>query len=120
MSTKTQKLFAEFDEAIMQAFTVPNDWLPEKYHNHKTGCVSLARLNKKCDKREGITDHKKLKAEKARRIEDYRQQVEATTSRKRVIDVGTFEYINIDEHKLYNNQMAFAKYCPAINMEEEE
>tara|TARA_R110000824_G_scaffold13973_3_gene60083 strand:+ start:1038 stop:1373 length:336 start_codon:yes stop_codon:yes gene_type:complete len=111
MSTKTQKLFAEFDEAIMQAFTVPNDWLPEKYHNHKTGCVSLERLNKKCDKQEGITDHKKLKAEKARRIEDYRQQVAAS---------GEFEYIDIDEHKLYKNQMAFAKYCPAINMEEEE
>ena len=110
MKPETRKMFDQLDAAILQAFTVPNSWLPEKYHNHKTGCVSLARLNKKCDKREGITDHKKLKAEKARRIEDYRQQFAAS---------GTFEYTDVDEHKLYNNQMAFAKYCPAINLEEE-
>ena len=111
MKPETKKMFDQLDTAILQAFTVPNSWLPEKHHNNKTGCVSLARLNKKCDKREGITDHKKLKAEKARRIENYRQQV---------AENGTFEYIDIDENKLYNNQMAFAKYCPAIDLENEE
>ena len=111
MNHNTQKMLDQLDAAIFQAITVPNSWLPEQYQNKKTGRVSLARLNKKCNKRDGITDHKKLKAEKARRIENYRQQV---------AENGTFEYIDIDENKLYNNQMAFAKYCPAIDLENEE
>ena len=110
MNSELKKMFAKLDAAIHNAITVPNSWLPEEYHNKKTGQVSLARLDKKCDRRDGVTDHKKLKAEKARRIENYRQQVETN---------GTFEYINVDEHKLYKNQMAFAKYCPSINLEVE-
>ena len=110
MRDETKKMFDKLNAAISEAITIPNHWLPEQYHNKKTGRVSLARLDKKCDKSDGVSDHKKFKAEKARRIENYRQQV---------AENGTFEYIDVDEDKLYQNQMAFAKYCPSINLEDE-
>ena len=72
---------------------------------------TLARWDKKCDKRDGISDAKKLKAEKLRRIGLYREQMQSDDK---------IEYVDIDHHKLYTNQMNFAKYCPQINLEEDE
>jgi len=72
---------------------------------------TLAQWDKKCDKRDGITDHQKLKAEKLRRVGLYREQMQSNDK---------IEYVDIDEHKLYTNQMNFAKYCPQINLEEED
>ena len=94
--------------AIEEAFEVPNSLVPEEYHNNKTGYVSLSKLNKQCDKKEGISDHDKLKEERARRIEIYRKQQEEN---------GEIEYVDIDEDKLYKNQIAWAKHCPGLATE---
>tara|TARA_R100000008_G_scaffold31297_1_gene17479 strand:+ start:25 stop:348 length:324 start_codon:yes stop_codon:yes gene_type:complete len=104
-------LLKKAEKIIQKCLFVPNEILPEEYHNKKTGYVSLAKLEKKCDKRDGITDHQKLKAEKLRRVGLYREQMQSSDK---------IEYVDIDEHKLYNNEMRFAKYCPQINLEEEE
>ena len=72
---------------------------------------TLAQWDKKCDKRDGITDHQKLKAEKLRRVGLYREQMQSNDE---------IEYVDINEHKLYTNQMNFAKYCPQIDLEEDE
>ena len=95
--------------AIEEAFEVPNSWLPEEYHNDKTGYVTLSKLNKQCNKKEGISEHKKLKAEKARHVEIYRKQIEEN---------GEIEYVDIDEEQLYKNQIAWAKYCPGMQSED--
>ena len=105
------ELLKKAEKIIQKCLFVPNEILPEEYHNKKTGYVSLAKLEKKCDKRDGITDHQKLKAEKLRRVGLYREQMQSNDK---------IEYVDIDEHKLYNNEMRFAKYCPQINLEEEE
>ena len=105
------ELLKKAEKIIQKCLFVPNELLPEEYHNKKTGYVSLAKLEKKCDKRDGITDHQKLKAEKLRRIGLYRDQMQSNDK---------IEYVDIDEHKLYNNQMSFAKYCPQIDLEEDE
>jgi len=105
------ELLKKAEKVIKQCFIVPNEILPEEYHNKKTGYVSLEKLDKKCDKRDGISNAKKLRAERFRRVELYRKQMETE---------NTIEYVDIDEYKLYNNEMRFAKYCPQINLEEEE
>ena len=104
------ELLKKAEKIIQKCLFVPNEILPEEYHNKKTGMVSLAKLEKQCDKRDGITDHQKLKAEKLRRIGLYRDQMQSNDK---------IEYVDIDEHKLYTNQMNFAKYCPQIDLEEE-
>jgi len=104
------ELLKKAEKIIQQCLLVPNEILPEEYHNKKTGYVSLAKLEKKCDKRDGITDHQKLKAEKLRRVGLYRDQMQSNDE---------IEYVDINEHKLYTNQMNFAKYCPQIDLEEE-
>ena len=105
------ELLKKAEKVIQQCLFVPNELLPEEYHNKKTGMVSLAKLEKQCDKRDGITDHQKLKAEKLRRVGLYREQMQSNDE---------IEYVDINEHKLYTNQMNFAKYCPQIDLEEEE
>jgi hypothetical protein len=105
------ELLKKAEKIIQKCLFVPNELLPEEYHNKKTGYVSLAKLEKKCDKRDGISDAKKLKAEKLRRVGLYREQMQSDDK---------IEYVDIDHHKLYTNQMNFAKYCPQINLEEDE
>ena len=72
---------------------------------------TLAQWDKKCDKRDGITEHQKLKAEKLRRVGLYCDMVQSD---------GKIEYVDINEHKQYTNEMNFAKYCRQIDLEEEE
>jgi len=95
--------------AIEEAFEVPNSLVPEEYHNEKTGYVSLSKLNKQCEKKKGVSNRDKLKKEKARRIEIYRKQEEEN---------GEIEYVDIDEDKLYHNQLLWAKYCPGFDTDE--
>ena len=98
------------ENIIQDAIFVPNSWLPEEFRNHRDGGRTLAELEKLCDKRDGKTKFKKTKLEKAERIKLYAKQFEQE---------GKFDYVDIDGHSQYNHQMAFAKYCPAIDLEDE-
>ena len=65
-----QSVFAECIE-------VPNDLLPEKYHDELRGGRTVARLNEMLEaEAEAETAHQKEKAAKARNIEILRNQVE--------------------------------------------
>ena len=75
--TEAKKLFARLDKAILNCFTVPNEKLPERFHNKKEGRVSLAKLAKRADKRDGLTEHKKEKMIKAENIKRLAAQVPA-------------------------------------------
>jgi len=105
----TKQLIADFEAAYQDGMVFPNSWLPEKFHDNKRGGRTGVRLNQMCDKRDGLTEHKKKKATKARNIEMYRQQFE---------QYGKFEYDQErDEMKLYENQQAWCRYCPSIDLE---
>ena len=75
--TEAQKLFARLRKATLNCFTIPNDKLPEAYRNTKSDRVVLASLEKKADKLEGITQHQKDQAVKARNIARLAAQVGA-------------------------------------------
>ena len=73
----TQKAIREFQAAIDAAIVVPNSWLPAELQDNKRGGRTVAKLNKLLDKRDGITEHRKLKAIKARNIARLAAQIEA-------------------------------------------
>ena len=99
MTKTVEQLLAELDVAVKECIVVPNEWLPEEWHDETVGGRTLARLEKECDERDGISEHVKPKALKAENCENYRKQVEET---------GSFEYNgNVDEMQLHRNQVAF-------------
>ncbi len=97
------------ENIIQDHIVVPNSWLPESFRNYRDGGRTLAELEKMCDKRDGITEHTKKKDERTRRVELYAKQFEQE---------GRFDYVDIDGHSQYNHEMAFAKYCPTIDLED--
>ena len=97
-NTPSGKLLAEFRTAILECITVPNHLLPEEFHDHKSGERTLARLEELCDERDGITEHVKLKALKARNIEKLAAQVEAKTIRN-----GHGDFVDLDSELDYSD-----------------
>ena len=73
----TQKAIREFQAAIDAAIVIPNGWLPADFQDRKRGGRTISKLNKLLDKRDGITEHRKLKAIKARNIARLAAQIEA-------------------------------------------
>lgn len=70
------ELIAELESAIRDMIVVPNDWLPEEFKDNRTDGVTLADLEKKCDRRErGETDHENEKREKDKRIALYAKMI---------------------------------------------
>ena len=63
------RLVKQMKKAVAECIAIPNSWLPEEFHDNVRGGRTIARLNQMMDKKEGLTDHVKLKALKARNIE---------------------------------------------------
>jgi len=91
-----------FDQAVADAVVIPNDWLPKDLHDNTRGGRTIARLSTICDKRDGITDHKKKKAIKAKNIEIYREQFDNS---------GEIDYNGgqVDDIQLHRNQCAIVQ-----------
>jgi hypothetical protein len=95
------RLLLKLEKEIKECIVVPNSWLPEEWHDNVRGGRTLARLEQVCDKHEGITPHRKIKALKAENVENYRKQFEENES---------FEYNgHTDELQLHRNQMAMVR-----------
>jgi hypothetical protein len=95
------RLLLKLEKEIKECIVIPNSWLPEEWHDKVRGGRTLARLEQVCDKHEGITSHRKIKALKAENVENYRKQFEEN---------GSFEYNgHTDELQLHRNQMAMVR-----------
>jgi len=90
------------DQAVADAVVIPNDWLPKDLHDNTRGGRTIARLSTICDKRDGITDHKKKKAIKAKNIEIYREHFDNS---------GEIDYNGgqVDDIQLHRNQCAIVQ-----------
>ena len=95
-----EEMLEQLRIATQEMIVVPNEWLPESFHDNVRGGRTLARLNEMCENMEDDdTKHQKLKALKAENCENYRKQYEANES---------FEYNGRrDEMQLHRNQMSF-------------
>jgi len=76
-NTPGGKLVAELRQATRELIVIPNSCLPAEMHDNVRGGRTLARLEELCDKRDGVTEHTKKQAIKARNIEKLRKQFEA-------------------------------------------
>ena len=90
------------DQAVADAVVIPNDWLPKDLHDNTRGGRTIARLSRICDEQDGITEHKKKKAIKAKNIEIYREQFANT---------GEIDYNGgqVDDVQLHRNQCAIVQ-----------
>ena len=87
---------------IAECVEIPNEWLPKEYQHGVSGCRTISDLNKLCDAKSGITDHKKKKAVKAKNIEIYRKSMD---------DHAEIDYSlgKVDQEQLYRNQQSFVE-----------
>ena len=77
LKTEGGRLFAQLEAATKRCLYVPNNLLPEDFQDQRTDCVSLAKLEKKCDAMELETNAAYEKREKAKRVEMYAKQIAA-------------------------------------------
>lgn len=113
------ELNAHVQGVFAECIEVPNDLLPEKYHDKIRGGRTLARLNELiAEEEETETAHQKAKAAKARNIEKLRKQFEEKaiyTTHKGGTDFvdmeSGFDYSEneADEIQLAKNEFAFVR-----------
>lgn len=98
-------IIAKLEAAVKEVVVIPNNWLPEEFHDNVRGGRTVARLEKMLDKRDGLTEHKKIKAIKARNIERLAAQVDGR-------DISApLDWTNneVDELALHRNQCAMVQ-----------
>ena len=91
-----------FDQIVADTVTIPNSWLTKDLHDLVRGHRTIARIRIIGDKRDGLTEHKKKKAIKAKNIEIYREQVDYA---------GEIDYNGgqVDDIQLHRNQCAIVQ-----------
>ena len=77
-------------------------------------CIEKIRQNYRCwdeskGKRKRMSEHETKKAERAKRVKLYAEQIK---------DTCRIKYLDPDEDSKYKFEMAFAKYCPTIDLED--
>ena len=120
-----EKLKANLDAAILECIEVPNEVLPERFHDNREGKSSLARINKILDNEKASRAAKDPNEVSVKFNED-REIVSGTPERLSRIekyrnDISSGKEIdyNINEHKLYRNQQAFAKVM-GLDLEDDD
>jgi hypothetical protein len=112
-----EEMLKELEVATKEMLFVPNDLLPEAFHDDVRGGRTLARLDEMCEEiADTETEHQKAKAAKARNIAKMQKQVEEKsifTTHKGGTDFvdlsGELDYSDneADEIQLHKNLMAF-------------
>ncbi len=90
------------EEIVSEMIVIPNSWLPERFHDNKRGGRTVARLNAMCDKRDGLTEHRKIKAIKARNIKRLARQVQD----RNISCPLDYSHNESDDIALHRNEMA--------------
>ena len=124
MSKTTKELFAELDEAIMGSIWVPNEQLPERYHDNREGGTTLERVERiyknevepvvNADPRERtvVISDGEIQHGSQERIDVLNRYREAVANEQE-------DFYEVNEHRLYRNQQAFASAMD-LPMEGEE
>ena len=121
--SKFEELKGKLEAAILEAIWVPNELLPERYHENREGGSTLKRINRIYD------------AEVAPKVKDPRGEsvvisdgVVMSDNPERLAILNQYRDAaeaekeipyQINEHKLYRNQQAFA-VAMELELEEEE
>ena len=100
MNETTKKMLAELDAAIMECFWIPNEHLPEEFHDNREGGRTLKRLNRQIEESVIDVDPREVKGEiRTGIIQSYADDVAAGR------EIGYKE----NDAKLYKNMQVFAE-----------
>ena len=100
MNETTKKMLAELDAAIMECIWIPNEHLPEEFHDDREGGRTLKRLNRQVEQSVMEVDPREEKGElRTAIIDSYAADVAAGR------EIGYKE----NNQKLYRNQQVFAE-----------
>ena len=100
MNETTKKMIAELEAATMECFWIPNEYLPESYHDNREGGRSLKRLNRQIEESVAEVDPREVKGDiRTGIIQSYADDVAAGRE---------IEYKENDA-KLYKNMQVFAE-----------
>ena len=100
MNKTTEQMFAELDAAIMECQWIPNEHLPESYHDNREGGRTLKRINRQVEESVIEVDPREEKGELRTAIID-----------SYAADVASGREIQYKENdaKLYKNMQVFAE-----------
>ena len=100
MNKTTEQMFAELDAAIMECIWIPNEHLPEEFHDIREGGRTLKRIDRQAKESIAELDPREEKGEVRTAIID-----------RYAADVAAGREIQYQENneKLYRNQQVFAE-----------
>ena len=100
MNETTKKMLAELDAAIMECLWIPNEHLPEEFHDDREGGRTLKRIDRQVKESIIEVDPREEKGElRTAIIDSYAADVAAGR------EIGYKE----NNQKLYRNQQVFAE-----------
>jgi hypothetical protein len=111
--SQADRLIANLDNACREAILIPNSWLPDSYHNHKTGFVGVDTIHKKLDKKDEAKKPSQYQQAKQSRSENIALYADQAIHEENI----SYDQ-NVDEAKKYENMQSFAKYCPSISLDD--
>ena len=100
MNKTTKQMLAELDAAIMECLWIPNEHLPEEFHDDREGGRTLKRIDRQVKESIVEVDPREEKGElRTAIIDSYAADVAAGR------EIGYKE----NDQKLYKNQQVFAE-----------
>ena len=98
MNDKTKQMLADLEAATMEAIWIPNDLLPERYHDEREGGRTLERIQDVYENEvEPNLEYQRIQAAKAERVAKYAAEY---------AERGEFEY-DVDVDRQYKNEQSF-------------
>jgi hypothetical protein len=121
--SKFEELKANLESAILEAIWVPNELLPERYHENREGGSTLKRINRIYDA-EVVPKVKDPRGESVVIsdgviMSDNPERLAILNRYREAVETETEIPYQINEHKLYRNEQAFA-VAMELELEEEE
>ena len=121
--SKFEELKAKLEASILEAIWVPNELLPERYHENREGGSTLKRINRIYDAEvvpkvkdprgeSVVISDGVIMSDNPERLAILNQYRDAAEAEREIP-------YQINEHKLYRNEQAFA-VAMELELEEEE
>ena len=98
MNDKTKQMLADLETATMECLWIPNDLLPERYHDDREGGRTLDRIQEVYEREvEPNLEYQRIQAEKGTRVAKYASEY---------AERGEFDY-DVDPDMQYKNEQSF-------------
>ncbi len=124
MTKNFEQLKTELDQAILEGIWVPNDLLPERYHDNREGGSTLERVeriyNKEVAPLLNVDPREKSVVISDGVIQHGNQErIDILNQYQNDVDNGRDIEYNVNENKLYRNEMAMAS-AMGLDVEDDE